>query len=196
MVGGRAGRGGDAARPVRLRACVVGTAGANVGTRSLTVARAGRPQFGIEHLNAEPLGVDLHSVGGCPCTRIAHSGDQSRRPRTASCTRLPSRTRRPRPAHRGHSRHPLPSELRRRPDPSHRRHVRYGNHAQRPQYTSVPSTTSSTSVPPAAGVTGVGSARIVRDMIGSLPVEWTSYVRGVVSAGALRTPRRDFAGPG
>lgn len=122
----------------------------------LTIARAGRPQFGIEHPNAEPLGVDLHSVG-CPCTRIAHPGGQSRRPRAASCTRLPSRTRCPRPAHPGHCRHPLPSGLQRRPAPSHRRHVGYQNHAQRPLYTSAPSTTSSTSstsVPPAAGDRG------------------------------------------
>ena len=51
-------------------ACVVGTClrggycGRHVGTRSLTVARAGRPQFGIEHLKRRTVGLDLHSVGG------------------------------------------------------------------------------------------------------------------------------------
>jgi len=41
-----------------------GYCGRHVGTRSLAVARAGRPQFGIEHLKRRTVGLDLHSVGG------------------------------------------------------------------------------------------------------------------------------------
>ena len=129
-----------------------GYCGRHVGTRSLTVARAGRPQFGIEHLKRRTVGLDLHSVGGARAlgSRILVISRAGRGRLRAPVCRIghasaigTSGTFPPSPALRGCGAVPTPS---------HRRHARYGNHDRRrpPRRPSAPTSAAPTSAKPSS----------------------------------------------